>query len=90
MKENIYLVIKKKNNILNFSMETEHFISDLLNNIYNEKEYEYNKKIININYIYNYILNVFLKYKFYLIFIIVLFFILKKIILYFLYINNAK
>lgn len=90
MKENIYLVIKKKNNILNFSMETEYFISDLLNNIYNEKEYEYNKKIININYFYNYILNVFLKYKFYLIFIIVLFFILKKIILYFLYINNAK
>lgn len=90
MKKNIYLVIKKKNNILKFSIETENFISNLLENINNDTQYKFNKKIININYIYSYILNIFLKYKFYLIFFIILFFILKKIILYFLYINNAK
>ena len=89
MKQNIFLIINKKNNILNFSIETENFIDDLLENFNNEKHFEYKKKIFNINYIYNYLLNIILKYKFYLIFFIIFILILKKIMIYFLYINNA-
>ncbi len=93
MKENIFLIINKKNNILDFSIETEKFANDLLENINNEKHFEYKKTILSINYIYNYLLNIFLKYKFYLIFLIIFIIfilILKKITLYFLYINNGE
>jgi len=88
MKKNIYLTIIKKNNILNFSIETENFIYNLLNNINNEIDFQDKKIIFNINYIYNYILNAFIKYKFYLILLIFLIFILKKIIQYLLYNAN--
>ena len=80
MKKNIFLIINKKNNIINFSDNTENFIADLLE--YKE-EFDNNITIYNINFIYNYLLNIFIKYKFYLMFLIIFIIILKKITLYF-------
>ena len=83
MKKNIYFIINKKNNNSDFSIETNNFISELLKIDDNSNEY----KIYNINYIYNYLLNIFLKYKLYFIFLVIIIIILKKIIIYFLYKN---
>jgi len=80
-KKNITITVYKKKNNKSFSKETELFIENT-HNIYD------NIKIIDINYIYQYLLSIIFIYKYKIIFLIILYFILKKIIIYFLYKND--
>ena len=80
-KKNITITVYKKKNNKSFSKETELFIENTYN-IYD------NIKIIDINYIYQYLLSIIFIYKYKIIFLIILYFILKKIIIYFLYKND--
>jgi len=104
IKKNINLIINKKNKNKNYLLKTEHFISDLLDkehfsvknvegntNIYNNDNDVIDNDVIffDINYVYTYISSIICKYKLYLIFLIIIFLILKKIIIYFLYTKNV-